>query len=63
MGQPGARAVEGRKCVRKGFFLSAINLLRVEDLQSQSRRSKESKVIFACPLINTGRIDVTREIS
>jgi hypothetical protein len=45
------------------FSESAINLLRVGDLHSQSHHSEESKVGFACPLINTGRIDVTREIS
>jgi len=45
------------------FSESAINLLRVGDLQSQSHNSKESKASFACPLINTDRIDVTGEIS
>ena len=49
--------------VSVSFSESAIILLWVGDLQSQSHHSKESKVSFACPLINTGRIDFTREIS
>lgn len=52
---------EGKTFV--SFSESAINLLRVGDFQSQSHHSKDSKVSVACPLINTGRIDVTREIS
>jgi len=46
--------------VRLIYFVISVT---VGDLQSQLHHSKESKVSFACPLINTGRIDVTRAIS